>query len=134
MLPNYYTYPAIFNYEQNGISIEFPDLPGCLPCGSTEIEAITNAQEALGLHLFGIEQDNEPIPTPTPISELKQPKNSAIILVTTFMPSIRDAAINKSIKKTLTIPAWLNYKAERANVNFSKLLQDSLIAYLDAKL
>lgn len=130
MLPNYYTYPAIFSYEDNGISIKFPDLPGCLPCGSNEIEAITNAQEALGLHIFGMEQDKETIPTPTPIIKVKQPKNSAVILVTTFMPAIRDNAINKSVKKTLTIPAWLNYKAENANVNFSKLLQDSLIKYL----
>lgn len=130
MLPNYYTYPAIFSYEKNNISIEFPDLPGCLPCGSNEMEAINNAQEAMGLHLYGMEQDNEAIPVPTPITKIKQPKGSAIILVTTFMPSIRDAAINKSIKKTLTIPAWLNYKAEKANVNFSKLLQDSLIKYL----
>lgn len=130
MLPNYYTFPAIFISEENGISISFPDLPGCFPCGSNEIEAISNAQEAMGLHLFGMEQDHEIIPEATPIAELKQPKHSAIILVTTFMPSIRDTAMNKSIKKTLTIPAWLNYKAERANVNFSKILQDGLIAYL----
>ena len=130
MLPEYYTFPAIFTYEDDGISISFPDLPGCLPCAVNEIEAVKNAKEALGLHLFGMEQDNEVIPKPSKIADLKMQKKSAAVLIEVFMPSIRDAAINKSIKKTLTIPAWLNYKAEAANVNFSKLLQDSLISYL----
>ena len=130
MLPEYYTFPAIFTYEEDGISIYFPDLPGCLPCAENEIEAVKNAKEALGLHLFGMEQDNEVIPKPSKIADLEIKKKSAAVLIEVFMPSIRDAAINKSIKKTLTIPAWLNYKAEAANVNFSKLLQESLISYL----
>ena len=133
MLPNYYTYPAIFKFEDNGVSIIFPDLPGCLPCADNEDEAIKNAKEALGLHLFGMEQDNEIIPTPSKVNNINVPENAALVLIETFMPSIRDAALNKSIKKTLTIPAWLNYKAEIANVNFSKLLQDSLISYLGLK-
>ena len=130
MLPEYYTFPAIFTYEDDGISISFPDLPGCLPCAVNEIEAVKNAKEALGLHLLGMEQDNEVIPKPSKIADLKMQKKSAAVLIEVFMPSIRDAAINKSIKKTLTIPAWLNHKAEAANVNFSKLLQESLISYL----
>ena len=46
MLPNYYVYPAFLYYDSDGISIEFPDLPGCLPCGSTTEEALHNAKEA----------------------------------------------------------------------------------------
>ena len=130
MLPNYYTYPAFFTYADDGISIEFPDLPGCLPCGKTESEAFANAKEAMGLHLFGMEQDNEPIPVPSSIKNLTIPNNAIVILVETFMPSIRDAALNRSVKKTLTIPAWLNYKAESANVNFSQILQEGLMSYL----
>ena len=131
MLPNHYVYPAIFTYETNGISILFPDLPGCLPSGKNEEDAIRNATEALGLHLFGMEQDKEKIPSPSKIQELVVTTGSAVVLIDVFMPPIRDAALNKSIKKTLTIPAWLNYKAEKANVNFSKILQDSLIKYLN---
>ena len=130
MLPNYYTYPAFFTYEDDGISIEFPDLPGCLPCGKTESEAFANAKEAMGFHLFGMEHDNEPIPVPSSIKNLTIPNNAIVILVETFMPSIRDAALNRSVKKTLTIPAWLNYKAESANVNFSQILQEGLMSYL----
>lgn len=130
-MENYYTYPAIFTYEDKGISIFFPDLPGCLPTGKNEEEAIKNSQEALGLHLFGMEQDNEYIPQPSKIKDLTYIKGSAVVLIEVFMPPIRDAALNKAVKKTLTIPAWLNYKAEMANVNFSKLLQESLMKHLN---
>ena len=54
-----YVYPAIFTYEDDGISVEFPDLPGCLTCVDTTEEAIKMAKEALGLHLYGIEEENE---------------------------------------------------------------------------
>lgn len=128
--PDYYSFPAVFSYAEDGISIEFPDFPGCLPCGKNEAEAFKNAREALGLHLFGMECDNEVIPAPSAINAIHTPHNSAIVLIEVFMPSIRDAALNKAVKKTLTIPAWLNYKAEAANVNFSQLLQDSLKQYL----
>ena len=67
-----YSYVAVFSYEEDGISIEFPDLPGCLPCAekdNTE-EALKNAKEALGLHIWGMEQDGEEIPVPTPITSI----------------------------------------------------------------
>ncbi|MEA4993275.1 MAG: type II toxin-antitoxin system HicB family antitoxin, partial [Oscillibacter sp.] len=69
-MKQYYRYPAIFYFDSDGIAIEFPDLPGCLPCADTEEEAFENAREALGLHLFGMEQDGDPIPSPTPVKNL----------------------------------------------------------------
>ena len=126
----YYTFPAFFYFDQDGIAIEFPDLPGCLPCAQTEEEAFANAKEALGVHLFGMEQDGEEIPEPTPINQLCPEKDAAIVMIEVFMPSVRDRINNKVVKKTLTIPAWLNRKAESANVNFSQILQDGLKQYL----
>lgn len=126
----YYSFPAFFYYDKDGISIEFPDLPGCLPCATTSAEAFHNAKEALGLHLFGMEQDHEPIPSPTPIDKLRPEANGVIAMVEVFMPAVRDRINNKVVKKTLTIPAWLNRAAEAEGVNFSQLLQDSLKDYL----
>ena len=126
----YSTVPAFFYFDQDGIAIEFPDLPGCLPCAQTEEEAFANAKEALGVHLFGMEQDGEEIPEPTPINQLCPEKDAAIVMIEVFMPSVRDRINNKVVKKTLTIPAWLNRKAESANVNFSQILQDGLKQYL----
>ena len=70
MFPNYYAYPAYLYYDEDGISVEFPDLPGCLPCGDTTEEALHNAKEAMGLHLYGMEQDGDEIPAPTPVRDL----------------------------------------------------------------
>lgn len=130
MYPNFYAYPAFFYYDDDGISIEFPDLPGCLPCAETTEGAFRNAKEALGLHLFGMEQDGDAIPVPTPVKELTPESGGLVAMVDVFMPSIRDKINNKVVKKTLTIPAWLNREAEAANVNFSQVLQDGLRQYL----
>ncbi len=93
-----YIYPAIFEYAKDGIAIEFPDLPGCLPCAQTTEEALANAKEALSLHLYGMERDKDDIPEPTPVNKLKAEKNQVVVLVETWMPIIRDAIENKAIK------------------------------------
>ena len=130
MHPKHYAYPAFFHYEAEGISIEFPDLPGCLPCAKTTEEAFHHAKEALGLHLYGMERDGDAIPLPSPVSALSPEAGAVMVMVEVFMPAVRDRMDSKVVKKTLTIPAWLNREAEAANVNFSQLLQDSLRQYL----
>ena len=89
---DFYAYPAVFYYDPDGISIEFPDLPGCLPCATTTEAAFHNAREALGLHLFGMEQDNDPIPAPTPAQALHPENGGVVTLIDVYMPSIRMAA------------------------------------------
>lgn len=130
VLKKYYVFPAVLYQEEKDVSIEFPDLPGCVPCADTVENAMQNAKEALGLHLFGMEQDNEPIPTPSRVEDIQADDGGIITLVETFMPTIRDKMNNRVVKKTLTIPAWLNRAAEAENVNFSQVLQDGLKQYL----
>lgn len=125
-MPDYYAYPAYLYYEEDGISIEFPDLPGCYPCAETAEQAFQNAREALGLHLFGMEKDGDPIPVPTPVSELHPEDGAAVSMVEVYMPVIRERMNNKVVRKTLTIPAWLNAAALEQGVNFSQTLQDAL--------
>ena len=125
-----YIYPAIFDYADDGISIEFPDLPGCLPCASTTDEAVKNAKEAMGLHLWGMEKDNDEISMATDIRNLELDKNQIPFLVEVFMPPIRERLNNRFVKKTLSIPTWLNAEAEYHGVNFSQLLQQALKEYL----
>jgi predicted RNase H-like HicB family nuclease len=125
-----YIYPAILTYTGDGIAIEFPDLPGCLPCAGTSEEAAKNAREAMGLHLWGMEKDGDHIPEPTDITGLKYNKDEIPLLVEAFMPPIRERLSNKFVKKTLSIPQWLNAEAERAGVNFSQILQSGLKDYL----
>ncbi len=123
---NRYIFPAIFDFAEDGISVEFPDLLGCLTCGDTQEEAWRMAKEAMALHLYGMEEENLPIPEPSPISNLKTKRNQVIVLMEAFMPGFRREMEQQLMKKILTIPKWLNKMAEDENVNFSQILQDAL--------
>ena len=92
MLKDKYSYIALFTYEDAGISIEFPDLPGCYPCADKDNtdEALKNAKEALGLHILGMEQDHEIIPKPSAVTDLKLKPNQVSVLIEIFMPPFRE--------------------------------------------
>ncbi|KML40619.1 type II toxin-antitoxin system HicB family antitoxin [Cytobacillus firmus] len=126
ILKRSYSYPAVFDYADDGISVSFPDLPGVFTFGDDEDEAFRNAKEALGLHLFGMEQDEEDIPNPSKLYQVNLESNQAVALVNVFMPLIRDRVKKAAIKKTLTIPKWLNDVAEENKINFSQVLQEAL--------
>lgn len=130
MLADRYIYPAIFHFADDGISVEFPDLPGCFSYGNNELEAVTNAKEALELHIFGLEDDSESIPSPSHIRTITVDKNEIVVLIDIWMKPVRDYMQNKAIKKTLTIPKWLNDVAIENDVNFSQLLQTAIKNYL----
>jgi predicted RNase H-like HicB family nuclease len=125
-----YIFPAIFTYETDGISIEFPDLPGCLPCAHTTEEAMKNAKEALELHLYGMEQDGDEIPEPSDIRNIKLEENQIVFIVEVWMSLVRNEMESRSVNKNLTIPKWLNDVAEKNKVNFSQILQVALKEYL----
>ena len=133
MLKNRYCYVAIFSYDKDGISIEFPDLPGCYPCADKEDTdmALKNAKEALALHIWGMEQDGDEIPQPTTITSLHLESNQIALLIDVFMPPVRERINNKFVKKTLSLPAWLAAKADEDGVNCSKIFQNALIDYLN---
>ncbi|MEG1287594.1 MAG: type II toxin-antitoxin system HicB family antitoxin [Clostridium sp.] len=126
MKKDIYIFPAIFSFNEDGISIEFPDLPGCLTCGSTIEEATKNAKQCMGLHLYGMEQDVDLIPEPTPVNKIDHTEDEIFMLIEIYMPLHREAIENQSVKKTLTIPRWLNNLAEQNSINFSQVLQMAL--------
>ena len=122
-----YEFVAIFQYEEDGgMSILFPDLPGCYSCADTTEEGLKNAEEAMGLYLVTRERENEEIPEPTPIEKIKFAENEKAFLINVWMPLARLETQEVSVKKTLTIPSWLNRLAEENKVNFSKVLQAAL--------
>lgn len=121
-----YIYPAIFTYEpEKEIAVTFPDLD-VATSGENEDDALLSARELLGCVLYGLEEDGEPIPAPTPLAQVPVEDNERAVLVDVYMPSIRMAQVNKSVSRTVTLPAWLNAKALELNVNFSQVLQDAL--------
>jgi len=125
-----YFYPALFHYAPDGISVTFPDLPGCITCGDNSEEAFRIAREAMALHLYGMEQDGETIPEPSAPTALKPDPAEVVTLIEAWMPPFRDEIENRAVKKTLTIPKWLDDIAQEHKVNFSHVLQDALKKHL----
>lgn len=132
MLKNRYSFISVFNYDEDGISIEFPDLPGCRPCADKDNTdmALINAKEALGLHLWGMEQDGEQIPESSKITDLSLSTGQVSVIIDVFMPPIRERINSKFVKKTLSLPAWLAAKADEDGVNCSRIFQNALMDYL----
>ena len=122
------TYPAIFTLEDNEYWVEFVDLKGCFSDGKTLAEAMENAKEAMGLFL---EDLNEYPECTTNIKSLKLEENQIVSFVSVDLEEHKRKYENKSVKKTLSIPAWLNTIAEKENVKFSQILQKALIDTLN---
>lgn len=128
--PDRYFYPAVFSYEAGQeIAVVFPDLD-VATSGINEDDAFLSARELLGCTLYGLEEDGEDIPSPTPLSEVRVESNERAVLVDVYMPSVRMAKINRSVNRTVTLPAWLNAAAMERNINFSQVLQDALKAQI----
>lgn len=128
-----YIYPAIFDYANDGISIEFPDLPGCLSCADTDEEALYMAKDALGLWIDYMERENEDVPEPTSLLDIELEDNQKSVLIEVWMPTVRNAIDNKPIRKTVTIPQWLDIMAREEDLNFSYILQEALKKELNVK-
>lgn len=127
--PSTYTFAAVFTKEADGgYSVRFPQLEGCYTQGDSWDEARRMAAEAMSLHLYGMEQDGEAIPEPS--MDIETASGELAVPVTAWMTPFRDEMENRAVKKTLTIPAWLNEAAEKRHVNYSQLLQSALKDYL----
>lgn len=128
--PDFYRYIALLDYEDDGVHVTFPDLPGCVTAGKDEADAIKAARDVLALHLWGMEEDEVMPPKPSSIKALaektKLQDSETFFLVDTFMPAIREKMAKRFVKKTLSIPAWLNAQAESYGINFSQTLQKAL--------
>ena len=124
--PDRYFYPAVFTYEEGQeIAVTFPDLD-VATSGTDQNDALLSARELLGCVLCGLEEDGEEIPAPSQIQSVTLEENESVQLVDVFMPTIRMAQANRSVNRTVTLPAWLNAVALEHNVNFSAVLQKAL--------
>lgn len=120
-----YVYPAIFTSLPSGeYDVRIPDLPGCITCGKDLAEAIEMAQDAASMWLADAEDNEEAIPSPSENLTVDSPKFINYVVADT--DAYRRENDNRAVKKTLTIPSWLNSKAEKAGINFSQVLQNAL--------
>jgi predicted RNase H-like HicB family nuclease len=126
-----YTYPAIFENEQEGgYSIYFPDIEGCYTQAKDTTEGIENANDALCLMLYELEKQGKSIPKPTNIKNIKVGENDRVTLIACDTQFYKNYFEGKSVKINTTIPLWLKEAGEKRNVNFSQILQNGVKEYL----
>jgi predicted RNase H-like HicB family nuclease len=128
-------YPVCFYAEEDGgYSVVVPDLPGCITQGDSLAEAIEMAVDAASGWILNSIENNDPIPEASHIQDVKLEYDGGFVnLIVLDIDSYAEKYENKSIRKNLTIPAWLNTAAEKQNINFSEILQEALIEKLGFK-
>lgn len=121
-------YPALFHEEDGGFWVEFPDLEGCCSQGDTVDEVLANASEALSGYCISLLERKIKLPKATAMSEIEKPQDGFASLVKS-----ETSLSDKSVKKTLTLPSWLNDIATEEHLNFSQILKEALISKLELK-
>ena len=121
-----YVYPAVFTPEDGGYVVNFPDFESCYTEGNTLEEAMRMANDVLCLTLYDMEESGKTIPAASQIKEVEAEGEAFVSLVRCDTVEYRRYFDSKAVKKTLTIPNWLNTIAERQGINFSMVLQNAL--------
>ena len=121
-------YPAIFHKaEEGGFWISFPDIPECMTQGDDMQQAYEMAVDALGLALTSREAEKEEIPTPSEPYKITTNAEEFCVVVEFDMLAYKKRTNSKAVKKTLSIPEWLNEEATALGINFSQVLQEALM-------
>lgn len=128
-----YVFPAIFTPSKGGYAIRFPDLPGTNSQGKDMADAIYMARDALAMWLDCLMDEGEDIPEPTSPSDITLEHGQLATMIDADLTAYRRHKDSKAVKKTVTIPAWLNEEAEAHKVNFSAILQEGLKRHLGVR-
>lgn len=125
-------YPAMFHKaKEGGFWVTFPDIPECMTQGDNMEQAYEMAVEALGLSITTMEDAKEELPVASAPDAILMETDAFLVVVEFDMMEYRRRHCSRAVKKTLSIPAWLNEAAMKANINFSQLLQEALMEKLN---
>lgn len=130
------TYPACFYpclEKIGGYTVEVPDLPGCVSEGDTLADAILMATDAASGWVLDELEDGKNAPPASPLESIVPESGGFVNMLVLDMDAYAEKYGDKAVRKNLTIPAWLNTFAENNHINFSQVLQDSLIAIYQKK-
>lgn len=126
-----FVYPAIFHKDGDSYWAEFPDLEGCQTYGENINDTLANAQEALAGYALTLIEDGAELAKPSDIEAIAAPSGAFVSLVSCDVDPYKDT---KAVKKTLSIPSWLNERATSMGLNFSQVLQEALLKKIIGKL
>lgn len=131
-MSNIVNYPAVFQKEDIGYSVWVPDLPGCISQGDSFEDAMDSIKDAMSLYLdFSFETNMTSFPIPTSPDKIDFEKNQFVAMVSFDMVEFQKKYGNHAVKKTLTIPSWLNTLSEKNHLNYSAILQAALMRELN---
>lgn len=126
-------YPALFHKaEEGGFWVSFPDIPECLTQGDDMSQAYEMAVDALGLALTCREKEQQPFPTVSDPTTIIPEPDSFLVVIEFDMLAYKKRTSSRAVKKTLSIPEWLNEAAIANGLNFSQILQEALISKIQA--
>ena len=126
-------YPALFHKaEESGFWISFPDIPECLTQGDDITQAYEMAVDALGLALTCREKEQQSFPNASDPTAITPEANSFLVVIEFDMLAYKKRTNSRAVKKTLSIPEWLNEAAMAMGLNFSQVLQEALLAKIQA--
>lgn len=118
-------YPIVLKPETDGFSVYIPDFNANTQ-GDTITDAIEQARDAIGIMGIDMEDDKKPLPTPSNAKSITAAADEIVSLVDIDFKEYRRKNELRTVKKNCTVPSWLNYEAEKANINFSAVLQAAL--------
>ena len=121
-----YVYPALFVVEEDGIIVTFPDLDDTFTDGATMQEAFENAEDVLNLMLWNHEEEKEEIPPPSLPEQITVPQGATLAMIKADTLAYRKIHDTKTIRRSITIPSWLDTLARERNINFSQLMQNAI--------
>lgn len=125
------TYPACFypcEQKKGAYTVEVPDLPGCVSEGDSLADAILMATDAASGWVLDELEDGKSAPASSPLESIVPDSGGFVNMLVLDMDTYAEKYGEKAVRKNLTIPAWLNTFAEKNDINFSQVLQDSLTA------
>ncbi len=126
-------YPALFHKAQEGgFWVSFPDLTECLTQGDDMAQAYEMAVDALGLALACREKEQQPFPAPSDPTAILPEPDAFLVVIEFDMLAYKKRTNSRAVKKTLSIPEWLNEAAVSMGINFSQVLQEALLAKIQA--
>ena len=121
-------YPIILIDEGTGYYVEIPDFDIATQ-GENLADAIAMARDAIGLMGIDMIDEGKELPNPNSIRFEKR-DGDVVTLVDVDFVEYRRKVDNRAVKKNCTIPYWLSLEAERAGINYSKVLQDAIMTKL----
>ena len=126
-------YPAIFHKaEEGGFWITFPDIPECMTQGDDMQQAYEMAVDALGLAITSRQEEKIDLPTPSLPYDLTVNMDEFCVVIEFDLLAYKKRTNSKAVKKTLSIPEWLNEEAMALGINFSQVLQEALMQKVGA--